>query len=81
MNDKLIGSIFILVSGVMYTIERSVSWLVWVAQKTAVAIHGSGEWPTEPTLPSITDNLFVLLFLVIGIVMLYKDRVKGGNGG
>ncbi|MDQ0177311.1 hypothetical protein [Bacillus chungangensis] len=56
-----LGSIFLLTSGLLFTIERLSSYIYWFAQIT------TGQYPTYHETFSFLDNLFVPLFLLIGI--------------
>ncbi|WP_143484620.1 hypothetical protein [Halalkalibacillus sediminis] len=47
----ILGSIFILASGLIYSIERLSSYVYWLAQTN------TGSWPTNPEI-SFFDNTF-----------------------
>ncbi|MEI4770105.1 hypothetical protein WAX74_10700 [Psychrobacillus sp. FJAT-51614] len=59
----ILGSTFILTSGIIFTIERLTAYVYWFAQTN------TGEYPTVPEIP-LFDNLFTGLFFVIGIALL-----------
>ncbi|KQL52671.1 hypothetical protein AN964_03445 [Heyndrickxia shackletonii] len=67
---KVLGAIFILVSGFMYSIERAVTML-----STNVVIAGfyagkiTGEVP-KVEVASVFSNLFVPIFFVLGIILI-----------
>ncbi|MBS4196725.1 hypothetical protein [Lederbergia citri] len=68
----ILGSIFILTSGLLYSIERIISIIHWTA------LTQTGEYPTTPPSPNLVDNLFVLFFLVVGIIffiMAFKKEI------
>jgi hypothetical protein len=66
----ILGCIFILVSGVLFTIERYLAVLKWSVLTTPVLIRGNGGHSDYPTMPSLTTNFFVALFLLIGIFFI-----------
>jgi hypothetical protein len=66
----ILGSLFILTSGLIYTIERLSSYVYWLAQTN------TGSWDIKPDI-SIFNNIFTLLFLIIGmllIVIAFKEK-------
>ncbi|MFS0689030.1 hypothetical protein AB1K89_07300 [Sporosarcina sp. 179-K 8C2 HS] len=64
-TSVIMGLIFILTSGLIFTIERLSSYIYWFAQKT-----NSSSYPTVPE-PLYFGNIFTWLFLLIGIVLLF----------
>ena len=66
----IMGLIFILTSGLIFTIERLNSYVYWFAQKT-----NSGSYPTVPE-SLYFSNIFVWLFLLIGIILLFTTFKK-----
>ncbi len=66
----ILGSLFILTSGLIFTIERLTAYVYWSAQiKT-------GTWDTIPQMTPLSDNLFIGLFLLIGIVLIIMSFKK-----
>ncbi|QDQ01854.1 hypothetical protein FOH38_15920 [Lysinibacillus fusiformis] len=57
-TSLILGSVFILTSGIIFTIERLTAYVYWFAQTN------TGSYPTEPEIPSFynSDNLFTLSF-------------------
>ena len=61
----ILGSIFIMMSGLLFTIERLGAYIHRIAEIT------SDSYPTELVMPSLFTNLFVPLFILIGIVLIW----------
>ncbi|MFD0716672.1 hypothetical protein [Paenibacillus sp. GCM10027626] len=84
MHSKLIpliGAIFIMLSGLLYTIERAATN---IASHEIIAGflagNGTGAVP-EPKTAEFTDNFFVPLFAIIGIALIiYSGRRKNIRG-
>lgn len=74
MDKKLsliLGSLFILTSGLIFTIERLTAYVYWSAQ------INTGTWDTTPKTMPLFDNLFIALFFIIGIVFIilsFKEK-------
>ncbi len=68
----------LIAAGVIHTLERAIAYFGWVAQKAAVTIHGSGSYPTDPSLPSIWDNGFVAVLIVLAVVLPIAERIAQG---
>lgn len=70
----ILGSLFILISGIIYTVERLSEYIYWSAQ----IITGVYDTTNSVTIP-LLDNPFIALFLLIGIafivVSLKKERL------
>lgn len=58
------GVLFLIAGGSLYSLERIVSYIHWNA------LVGTGEYPQHPQLEPFTQNLFVPLFLVAGIILI-----------
>lgn len=80
MNFKKLslGSLFIILSGIMYQIDKSLSYFKWAAY--VIAVKGNGGYD-QPNKISLFDNYFILLFLIIGLIFyidvgltFYKSR-------
>ncbi|QUG41926.1 hypothetical protein KD050_01070 [Psychrobacillus sp. INOP01] len=66
----ILGSLFILTSGLIFTIERLTANVYWSAQiKT-------GTWDTIPQTMPLSDNLFTGLFFFVGIVFIIVSFKK-----
>ncbi|WP_114572123.1 hypothetical protein [Exiguobacterium flavidum] len=58
------GILFLIAGGILYSLERIVAHIHWTA------LVGTGEYPQFPPLEPFTQNLFLPLFLVVGIILL-----------
>lgn len=67
----ILGSLFILTSGLIFTIERLTAYVYWSAQ------INTGTWTTIPQPMPLSDNLFTGLFFLIGIVLIFVSFKKG----
>ena len=63
-TSLILGSLFILSSGLIFTIERLTAYVYWSAQ------INTGEWNTIPQTMPLANNLFIGLFFLIGIVLI-----------
>ena len=69
-TSLILGSLFILTSGLIFTIERLTAYVYWSAQiKT-------GTWDTIPQTMPLSDNLFTGLFFLVGIVFIIVSFKK-----
>ena len=66
----LLGSLFILTSGLIFTTERLTAYVYWSAQ------INTGEWDTIPQTMPLSDNLFTGLFFLVGIVLIIMSFKK-----
>jgi hypothetical protein len=66
----ILGSLFILTSGLIFTIERLSRYVYWSAQ------INTGEYVTNPETMPLFDNLFIALFFLIGIVFIIVSFKK-----
>ncbi|OIJ09687.1 hypothetical protein BKP35_16150 [Anaerobacillus arseniciselenatis] len=69
-TSLILGSVFILTSGLIYSIERLSSTVHWLA-----LIKTAGSYPTIVEY-SFFDNIFTPIFLVVGIVLLVISLMK-----
>ena len=69
-TSLILGSLFILTSGLIFTIERLTAYVYWSAQ-----IH-TGTWDTIPQTMPLFDNLFTGLFFLVGIVLIIMSFKK-----
>lgn len=73
MDKKLgfvLGSLFILMSGLIYTVERLIAYIYWFAQ------INTGTWETFPQTMPLFKNLFIVAFLIIGIIFIVMSFKK-----
>lgn len=73
MDKKLglvLGSLFILTSGLIYTMERLIAYVYWFAQ------INTGTWDTVPQTMPLLKNLFIGAFFIIGIVFIFMSFKK-----
>ncbi|MBS4201777.1 hypothetical protein KHA93_19420 [Bacillus sp. FJAT-49732] len=69
-TSLILGALFILTSGLMYSVERVISIVHWSA------LTHTGSYPTTPPPPTLLDNLFIPLFLLIGVILIYVSFKK-----
>ena len=76
MNFKkvVLGSIFIIVAGILYEIDKILSYYKWATYISA--IYGNGGYNSEPDSISIFNNIFVSLFLILGIVFYISALIS-----
>lgn len=60
------GSIFIIFSGIFYEIDKALNYYKWATN--VLAINGNGGYNSEPDPVKCSDNHFIVLFLIIGIL-------------
>ena len=73
MDKKLgliLGSLFILTSGLIYTVERLNAYIYWFAQTN------TGSWDTIPQTMPLFKNLFIGAFLIVGIIFIVMSFKK-----
>lgn len=71
-NHIVLGSLFLIASGLIFTLERLIGYVYWFAQIV------TGEYPTEPKI-DLFSNFFVYIFFIIGViffVIYFKYREK-----
>ena len=54
-------------SGVIYTIERVISYYKWSVNIYMVVSNKSGGYNSQPDRVHLSNNYFILLFLLIGL--------------
>ena len=69
-TSLIIGALFILTSGLIFTIERLIAYVYWSAQ------INTGAWDTIPQTMPLSDNLFTGLFFIVGIVLIIVSLKK-----
>jgi hypothetical protein len=72
---KLLGTIFMIISGIIFTIERCVANISGSLIVAGHASHGTAVG-FQPEYPSFNDNFFVLFFLIIGILIFAYGLIK-----
>ncbi|WP_226002983.1 hypothetical protein [Paenibacillus sp. BJ-4] len=76
----LVGVLSLLGGGVLYTMERFMSIVQWAADFVPVKLKGSGVVISEPVMPGFTDNVFVIILFVCGLLILgygvYERRTR-----
>jgi hypothetical protein len=79
VKDKfvyVIGVLFIIMSGLIYTIERAMMYIAGNIRLAGFyAGHMSGLVPT-PEIPRFNDNIFVPIFLLVGIAIIAYASLK-----
>jgi len=60
----ILGSLFILTSGLIFTIERLISHIYWLAKMN------TGSYNIEPQSIPLFNNIFISVFLMIGIIFI-----------
>jgi|BarGraIncu00431A_1022009.scaffolds.fasta_scaffold34386_1 hypothetical protein len=78
MDKKLyyiLGTIFIISSGFIYVVERGFAYYTWVGQLTA---HLQS-YSSSPQSPNLITNIYIPLFLIIGIVFYVSAYKKRDN--
>jgi len=81
MNKRfnyVLGTIFIITSGILYTIERFIAYFSWVGVMNA---H-TGSFDIYPSLPDLQTNVVIPIFIIIGICFFvsgYKKKERNPN--
>ncbi|MCA1054375.1 hypothetical protein LCM10_05200 [Rossellomorea aquimaris] len=73
----LSGTLLIISSALLYSFEKLMATTMWAAHRTGPA--SSEGWPNHPDIPSLLDNWFVPIFLVLGIFFLLKGFLDNKN--
>ena len=71
----ILGTIFLISSGFLYTIERGIAYYYWIGQMSVVSHTGS--YSTNPQLPRLFTNIYIPIFLIVGVVfyvLAYRKR-------
>jgi hypothetical protein len=69
----IMGSCFLLVSGMLYAVERILGFWRWSVEYHQVASLGGNPANPSDYVPSLTSDWFVPVFLVLGIAMLVSS--------
>ena len=79
---EIIGVIFVIFSGIFYTLERFANWIASGLSAQGVATF-SGNGSLGGPWVGLKENVFVMPFLVIGIIMflfgLFINYIKRGH--
>ncbi|OMF88049.1 hypothetical protein [Paenibacillus sp. FSL R7-0273] len=67
----------IMLSSILFTAERFIAVYKWIGETTPVKINGSGSYPAEPAMPGVFDNVFVGIFLILGLALLIIGLSRG----
>ncbi|WP_282940138.1 hypothetical protein [Paenibacillus sp. RC67] len=71
-----IGVLFTIIAGILYTVERLGYWIAIGLSSGGYAVHSGNGSFSSPQV-DFTDNPFVVIFLILGIVMfLYGIKRK-----
>ncbi|WP_252504403.1 hypothetical protein [Sporosarcina sp. Marseille-Q4943] len=71
-TSLILGSLFILTSGLIFTIERLTAYVYWAAK------INTGTWDTIPQKLPLYENLFTGLFFLVGILLIIVSFKKEG---
>ncbi|MFS0688813.1 hypothetical protein AB1K89_06185 [Sporosarcina sp. 179-K 8C2 HS] len=71
-TSLILGSLFILTSGLIFTIERLTAYVYWSAK------INTGTWDTIPQKLPLYENLFTGLFFLVGIILIIVSFKKEG---
>ncbi|CAG7659002.1 hypothetical protein ACFQI7_36805 [Paenibacillus allorhizosphaerae] len=72
---QIAGIIFIIIAGILYTLERCANWIANGLSAQGLAVH-SGNGSLGVPWVSVNDNVFVTTFVVVGIVMFLYGFLK-----
>ena len=75
MDKKLcyvLGTVFIIAGGVLYSLERFIAYFAWIGQMIA----DPGYYSSSPHLPGVLTNIFVPLFIIIGVLFFIFNYKK-----
>lgn len=66
---KVLGSVFMILSGIIYTSERIIENISTSLIIAGFASHGTGA-NIEPNYPGFFENFFVWFFFFLGFILL-----------
>lgn len=75
---QISGIVFIIISGLMYTLERCANWIANGLSALGLAVH-AGNGSLNPPWVGINNNIFVIIFIVIGVGMFFYGSQKKRN--
>lgn len=73
--NYILGTVFIITSGMLYSLERFIAYVTWIGQINA---H-TGSFPNAPDLPGLSTNIFIPIFIIIGVAFFvrgYRQNTK-----
>lgn len=71
---QITGIVFFIISGILYTLERFANWIANGLSSQGSAVFSGNGSLSEPWV-GVTDNIFVVIFGVIGIVIFIYGLV------
>lgn len=77
MGKKLyyiFGTIFLIASGLIYTVERGIAYYSWIGQRLSASQVGMCS--TTPELPGLFTNIFIPGFVIIGAIFFVLGYKK-----
>ncbi len=78
MDKKLcyvLGTVFIITSGILYSFERFIAYFVWISKMNAHTVS----FPPYPSLPGLLTNIFVPIFIIVGITFFVLSYNKSNK--
>lgn len=72
---EIIGTIFVILSGVLYTLERCANWIASGLSTNGLAAYAGNGSLSKPWV-DLKDNVLVIPFLVIGIIVFLYGFVR-----
>ncbi|MCJ8010154.1 hypothetical protein MUG84_00165 [Paenibacillus sp. KQZ6P-2] len=75
---KILGAIFMIISGLIYTAERIIENLSAALVAAGYASHGTGT-DRAPNYAGFFDNFFVWFFFLLGFLLLAYGFPKGNK--
>lgn len=70
MDRKLyyiLSAVFMIMSGILYTIERGIAYFTWVGQM--IASSHTESCPINPQMPGLLSNLYIPIFVIISLIL------------
>lgn len=66
----MLGTVFIIAAGLIYTFERFIAYFAWIGEMNA----NLGSFSTYPDIPGVFTNIFVPIFIGIGVLFWVSTR-------
>jgi hypothetical protein len=73
----LSGTLLIISGALLYSFEKMMAYIMWAAHR--IGPSSSEGWPSEPDVPSLLENWFVPIFMVLGIYFILKSFFEKHN--
>lgn len=70
----ILGTIFFVVSSIIYSFERFISYYSMIGQRMSMSQVGQGN--INLILPNLTTNIFVPLFIIVGLLFYIFGYLK-----